>query len=314
MVTGATTGLGESLVRDLLAQPEVSAVLAVGREPWEEVDLPPTPRLTYVQTDLRRARLVRELLFGPARQLGVDVLVHGALHRRASDTGAAVHRLNVDCTRLLLRLAEAHPTIRRFVYPSTAAVYQVRADLPDVLREDQPLNLSPDAPQWVRDRVEADVTVCSQLGQGELQVMVLRLSEVLAPQAGSQLFDYLGSMLCLRPLGYDPLVNVLSLTDAVRALRLAALGEATGVVNVPGCDTLPLSLIIRKTGRFDLPLPGPLLGPLYRLRAATWGTDFRYDLNRWRFHYNGVLDGLRARDVLGYQARHPIWFHDTAVR
>jgi hypothetical protein len=55
-----------------------------------------------------------------------------------------------------------------------------------------------------------------------------------------------------------------------------------------------------------VPLPGPLLSPLYRLRKVARGTSFRYDLNAWRFHFSGVPDDRRARQVLGYRARRPI--------
>jgi hypothetical protein len=40
--------------------------------------------------------------------------------------------------------------------------------------------------------------------------------------------------------------------------------------------------------------------PLYRWRRQLRGHDFSYGMNRRRFHYSGVLDGRRARDVLGY--------------
>lgn len=53
-------------------------------------------------------------------------------------------------------------------------------------------------------------------------------------------------------------------------------------------------------------MPGPLLAPLYRLRARVVGFDFRYDVNMRRFHFGGMLDGRRARERLGYQPSHSI--------
>ena len=55
-----------------------------------------------------------------------------------------------------------------------------------------------------------------------------------------------------------------------------------------------------------MPVPGLLLGPLYRLRTLVLGTDFRYDLNHWRFHFSGVLDGRRALEELGYEPLHRV--------
>ena len=159
--------------------------------------------------------------------------------------------------------------------------------------------------------MEADLTVCARMGLSELEIVVIRAAECVGPRVGSQLFDYLRSRVCLRPLGYDPVLNVISIADLVEALRLAVHSRAQGVFNIAGVDTLPLSALVRAAGRVGVPLPGPLLSPLYRLRQLTRGTAFRYDLNLWRFHFSGVPDDRRARQVLGYQARHPVCWADV---
>ena len=304
MVTGATTPLGHALVRVLLRRG--LQVLAVGREPEATAGLRADAKLHYARTDLRKPRRMRALLNGPVRALGIDTIIHGPLHRNAADTGAHVHEVNVEVTRNLLLQAEKHPTLRRFVFRSHTEIYRTRPDQPSVFAEDHPIDFSPDAPQWLRDRVEADLTVCARMGMCTLQIAVLRCSECVGPDIGSQLYDYLQSRVCLRPLGFDPMLNLLSIPDLVEALVAAADSEAQGVFNIPGADTLPLSALIDRAGRRDLPLPGPLLQPLYRLRSMATGTRFRYDLNLGRFHFSGVADGRRATEVLGYAPRHPL--------
>lgn len=306
LVTGATTPLGQHLVSTLLDRDDGARVLAVGIESEQATGLPQSDRVVYARVDLRRERSVRQLLFGTARELEVRTVVHAAHHRRASDIGRRVHAINVESTRSLLLQAERHPTIRRFVFCSRAEVYRVRPDQPSVFAEDHPLNFSPEAPQWLRDRVEADLTVCARMGMCELEIAVLRCSECLGAQLGSQLHDYLGSRVCLRPMGFDPMLNLLSVQDAVAAITAAIDSDAQGVFNIPGADTLPLSALIANAKRHDIPLPGPLLRPLYGLRALTRGTQFRYDLNLGRFHFSGVPDGTRAREVLRYHPRNPI--------
>ena len=305
MVTGATVPFGIALVKRLLARPDVAHVLAVGAEPVA-IALPPDPRLTYAALDLTRERGVHDLLYGPARRLGVDVVIHGALHRDARDGGRRVHALNVETTRHLLSACEDHPTVRAFVFRSSGLVYALSAAEPTLLDEDQPLDFDPASPQWVRDRVEADLAATLRIGRGRLSIAVLRCAEVLAAGTGSQLWDYLQSRVCLRPWGFDPMLDVLSLPDACDALVQAAARRSPGVFNITGADILPLSRVIGRSGRRDVPLPGPVLAPLYRLRAVTVGFEFRYDLNMRRFHFGGVLDGTRARLALGYQPRHPI--------
>lgn len=304
LVTGATTPLGVALVEHLVAQPWVEHVLAIAREPAGPFA---SSRVTYASCDLTRARTLHDLLWGPGRRLGIDTVIHGALHRSARDRGTRIRAENVGITRQLLAALERHPTIRRLVLRSGAEVYALRDTEPNLLDEDAPLELDPAAPQWVRDRVEADLTTCARMCSAGTAIAVARCAEVLAPASGSQLWDYLQTRVCLRPLGFDPMINLLSVADHARALALVARSSAVGVFNIPGADTLPLSRIVTLAGRLGVPLPGPLLHPLYQLRTWTIGLEFRYDLNLRRFHFGGVLDGTRAQQVLGYRPRHPIW-------
>jgi UDP-glucose 4-epimerase len=315
LVTGATTPLGLAILEGLLATAEVELVLAIGREPRSP--RPADARVIYEQLDLERPRVVHDLLWGPCRSLGIDAVVHGMQHRQARDRGRHVHAQNVDAIRELVIGCRTHPTIRRFVYRSFAEVYALRHATSDLLDEDEPLDFAADS-QWVRDRVEADLTVCSQLG-GTLSIAVLRFAEILAPEMGSQLWDYLQSRVCLRPLGFDPMLNVLSLADAMESILRALRSPATGVFNIAGLDTLPLSQAIFEAQRADIPVPGPLLASLYGLRRQLAGFDFHYEMNLRRFHFGGVLDGTRARDLLGYLPSTPVqwpspWWHTLLAR
>jgi UDP-glucose 4-epimerase len=301
LLTGATTPLGYAVLHRLQAV-GAEHVLCVAADAGG-CD---APRISYRRIDLTRDRAVHDLVHGEARATGIDVVIHLAQHRDARDEGARVHAENVESTRQLLRACTEVPSIRRFVYPSSAAVYALRAAQPTLLDEDAPLDFDPAAAQWVRDRVEADLTVCARMGMAPLQICVLRLAEVLAAGVGSQLWDYLRSRVCLRPLGFDPMLNVLSLDDAASAIVLAATRSGQGVYNIAGADTLPLSRLIACAGRRNIPVPGPLLDPLYRLRTRVLDLEFRYDLNFRRFHFGGIIDDTRARRELGFRPIHPI--------
>ena len=308
MVTGATTPIGEGLVRSLLADERVGKVLAVAIEPEDsgKTLFAHADRLVYKSVDLGKSRRAHNLLFGPARDMGIEVIIHTAMHRDPNDQGRKVRSQNVEALRTLLDLSERHPTIRRVVFKSCAEVYQVQYDLPVLVTEDHPLNMSSGAPQWIRDRVEADLTACARMGLNRTEIVVLRMAEILAPGCGSQLFDYLDSAVCLRPAGFDPMMNVLSLHDAVGVLEAATFHADVGLFNVAGADTLPLSAAIRRWGRMPVPLPGTLLNPLYRARRRFRGSEFSYGMNRRRFHYATVLDDTRLRDEMGWSPSSPI--------
>ncbi|PIE21020.1 MAG: hypothetical protein CSA66_00160 [Proteobacteria bacterium] len=313
LVTGATTPVGAALVRRLL-DAGAARVIAVGAKGSDGVDRLPLddPRLTLVHVDLSRSRSRRRLLYGVALEERVDTVADGAIHRSASTRGLRAHELNVESTRELLTLAERHPTIEAYVLRSFAEVYRVTPRLPTVLDEGHPLELGPRNPQWLRDRVEADVIACTRMGMSRLRITVLRAAECFGPDTGSQLWDYLQSRVCFRPAGFDPTVNLLSVDDAAKALSLAVLTEAQGIYNIPGADTLPLTRVIRFYGRRDYAVIEPLLYPLYALRARTIGRDFRYRLNRAKFHFSGVMDGSKAARELGYIPSHPIDWPDEA--
>ena len=306
MITGAGAPIGEHLVRNLLDDSRVDHILAVTGHPTDSFPMQESSRLTVTQVDLIRPRRVHSLLFNTAKDLSIDTVIHTALHSSAIDEGDKVHAYNVDSVRNLINLCERHPTIQRFILRSASAVYQVQRDLPVLIGEDHPLNMSGHAPQWVRDRVEADLTACVRMGLSSLQILVLRMAEVLAPGTGSQIYDYLQSPICLRPAGFDPMINLMSMDDAVDALRAAIHANEQGVFNIPGADTLPVSVCIQRWGRLGIPTVSSWLSPIYRLRRRITGHDFRYGMNRRWFIYSGVLDGRRAKEVLGHVPAQPI--------
>ncbi len=303
LVTGATTPLGVELCAALLAA-GVPRVLAIGREQSPRAAPCTSERCIYLPVDLARTRETFELLFGPVRELGITTVVHLSMHRSIRARGPRAHAFNVESLRTLLELGERHPTLRRLVVRSFAEVYRVDQALPTVVTEDHPLDMHSGAPQWLRDRVEADVLACTRPSKAGLEVAVLRCAELLAPNVGSQLWDYLDASVCLVPWGYDPMLNVLSLGDAARALVLAASAAGvSGIFNIPGADTLPLRDCVRLFGKVPVPVPGFLLGPIYKLRRKVEHADFSYSLNASRFHFGCVLDGSRAKEAFGYMPR-----------
>ncbi|MEZ4337308.1 MAG: hypothetical protein R3B82_11855 [Sandaracinaceae bacterium] len=183
LITRATTAIGEALIHSLLAHDDTEIILAVGYEPVRRATVEIDGRVRYLRMDLTRERNVRRLMFGPAREHAIEVVVEMASHRSLGATGHRAHALNVLETRLLLSLCEEHPTVKRFVYRSYGEVYDVSNSLPSLIDEGHPLDLRPSAPQWVRDRVEADLSVCTRFGMSDLSIAVIRAAECLAPAA-----------------------------------------------------------------------------------------------------------------------------------
>ncbi len=306
LVTGATAPIGRAVCAALLRSERTERVLAVGREPTDAATLPSDPRLRYLQADLAGDRRMRNLLFGPARDDGIEVLVHLAWHRN-THVGRREHALHVEALRAALAALERHPSLQRVVLRSHADVYRVAPHLATIVDEHHPLRIGDPAPPWLLDRVEADLEAALRIGASTGEICVLRCAEVLAAGTGSQLFDYLSAPVCLTPLGFDPMLNLLSLEDVTDAIvRAASAASARGIYNVPGADTLPVSECIRLAGRIEIPLPGPCLDRFYELRRAVRGADFSYRHNERRLHFPAVLDGRRIARDLGYRPRCPL--------
>lgn len=305
LITGASSPIGEELVHRLLEDSRVGRIIAV-LDPKKETQLEDHPRLTIVTVDIRRQRRLHSLLFGIVKEQSINVVVHTSQTESAAKEGASVHAHNVDALRNLIIFSERHPTIKRLVVRSCSGVYQVQKDLPALISEDHPLNMSGGAPQWVRDRVEADFTACARMGLSTLSIVVLRMTEVLEKDCGSQIYDYLQSAVCLRPIGFDPMLNFLTVEDAAAAFKKAITSEAEGVFNIPGTDTLPLTECIEHWGKKSVPLPEFAMHWAYRWRRKLRKGQFRYGMNRRRFHYSGILDGRRALEVLRFFPSHPI--------
>ena len=114
LITGASSPLGEFLVERLLSDYRVEKIVAVCDQ-GAPLTLPDNERLMSVQVKIRKQRKLHDLLFGPARESEVDVLIHASKVFSANREGAAVHRYNVETVRSILNFAERHPTIKRLI-------------------------------------------------------------------------------------------------------------------------------------------------------------------------------------------------------
>ena len=121
LVTGASSALGERLVRRLIEDSRVDQILAVNTAGVPSA-IEETERLKSITVDLRRSRRVHSMLFGPAREMGINIVVHTAMVHSAAREGSGVHAFNVDALRSILSLSERHPSIKRIIIRSAAEV------------------------------------------------------------------------------------------------------------------------------------------------------------------------------------------------
>jgi UDP-glucose 4-epimerase len=106
-------------------------------------------------------------------------------------------------------------------------------------------------------------------------------------------------------LGFDPMVQVIHEDDVVEAIVCALRSGSRGIFNVVGPGEVPLSTILRELGKPTVPVPHPLARPVL---TALWRgklTSFPVpELDHIR--YVCMVDGTRAREGLGFRARHTL--------
>ena len=308
MITGASTHPGGALIKHLRQDPSIGSILVVDHPLVDQQANGPDEleKVVRVSVDLTRARDIRNLLNGIVSDLHIDTIIHLAHHRGEPKNQVKRRKLNVEGTRELINGAENHPTISKFILKSWMEIYALHSYLPNIIDEHHPLNFSSKSPAWIQERLEADQVAVDRIGSTKLKMVVLRCSDCLCAHAGSQLFNFLKSPVCFRPMGFDPMVNVLSLQDLLEAIKLAVLSNKKGVYTIPGLDTLPLSQVIKKVNRKSVPIPGPIIYGFDHLMDSLKMGGFSYNLNYRRFHFSGVLNGGNAAKNLGYCPQHPI--------
>lgn len=311
LVTGATGTIGRQLCHALYHDDRVNRVFAISRdaEPYYFHDYDRN-RFTYKQVDILKSREVNNLFLSETfRQAEIDVVVHLAFVHKPRTREEATHTLNVEGTKNFLDRCIESGQIRKFIFRSSEMVYKLRAHTPMLLDEEADLNFDPDASQYVRDRVDADMICRAQLANPNTKIIVLRPSSIIGRNIHSHWNAYLENhYLIFKLLGFDPIICPTHTNDVLRALQLAISKDVAGVFNISGLDTAPLSTFIRLTGAYSIPLPGPALRAVNAIQLALRLTNYDYGSFPETLRYHCLLDTTRAREVLGFVPQYHIKF------
>jgi UDP-glucose 4-epimerase len=238
-------------------------------------------------------------------QAQVSTVVHAALMASPRTVGSrvAMQEMNVIGTMQLLAACQKSDTVERLVLRSTTAVYGCGPSDPAVFTEDMHPH---DGGQtgYAKDAVEVEGYVRGfARRRADVEVSVLRLANILGPTIDNALVRYLAMPVVPTSLGFDPRLQLLHEADAVEALRLATVAARPGVVNVAGDGVVSLSQVLRRTGRFRLPVPAGALGLVGALVRNSGALDVTAEESRF-LNFGRVVDTTRLRDEFGFQPRY----------
>lgn len=293
VVTGASRFIGESVMRRLVGSPEVDRVVGVDTSfPAREI-----PGAEFVRCDLTGPVLGRVLA-----QTRADTVVHLSLSEdSATARGARLSQResNVFGSLRLLASVQAQRAVRRVVLKSTASVYGSSASDSAFFTEDAPVRAT-GSPSAVRDAIEVEEYVRGVSDRrADISTCVLRPAHIVGPGMRTPFMEYLTAPLVPVPIGFDARIQVLHQEDAVAALCAAALGDATGTINVAADGVVTLSSAVRRVRRIPVPL-APMTGRLWNKVPGAGRTHIANEDRRY-LYWGRCLDTRRMRCDLGFE-------------
>lgn len=247
LVVGASGALARQV--SLLLRDSGHEVMGLDRRPWWD-----HPKdIEIFETDIRKR--AAEDVFRTRRP---ECVVHMATVNALSAVGEERARINVGGTRALFEHSVGHG-VKHVIFVGRHTYYGASAESPLYHTENEPPQGMGAFPE-LADLVAADLYAANMLWREPgLATTVLRLVYTLGPSQTGTLAAFLKGKRVPMVLGFDPLFQFLEEHDAARGIVAAVDARARGIFNVAGPAPVPLSTIIRETGRTPMPLPEPLI-------------------------------------------------------
>jgi nucleoside-diphosphate-sugar epimerase len=315
LVTHADLPLGRRIVKVLWHDSEVERIVALGEgaapRAFQAYRVGAEPRLVYERVDLARQRAVSGLFRSKRlRALAPEAVVYVPRHGAAPEGPPVVARVSprtAEARHVLHHAAESR-SVERLVALGSAFVYELTPGNANHLTEESPLDLDPHVAPERRSWIDCDMLFHAAVSGSRMRVVLLRLPTVVA--SGGYVYLHPGlegaAGLRARPVGFDPLCPVIADKDVALAVRAALRARASGVFNVAGRETLPLSVLGRWTRRPCIPVPGPLLAAASATAARLGNERLRSALAGPHLRYGMSLDTRHAGRALGFEPRYRV--------
>lgn len=287
LIPGISGRIGQMLAERLVAAGH--QVIGIDQRPWP--DAPPGVEMHRVDIRKRAA----EDVFRTHRP---SVVVHMATVSHLGTERDERYRINLGGTRAVFDHCRSYG-VEHAIFVGRHTYYGAAADSPLYHTEDEPpmaLSTFPD----LSDLVAADLYASTALWRyPAITTSVLRLCYTLGPTGHGTLAAFLRGARVPTVLGFDPLFQFMHEEDVVTAISLTLERRLRGVFNVAGPQPVPLSMIIRETGRSKVPLPefvlAALLGRFGLPRLARGAVS--------HIKYPVVIDASAFRAATGFAHR-----------
>jgi UDP-glucose 4-epimerase len=188
------------------------------------------------------------------RRVRPNAVVHMATVTHLVVQSEDRYRINLGGTRAVFEHSAAYG-VEHVVFVGRHTYYGAAADSPLFHTEDEPPMGLASFPE-LADLVAADLYAGSALWRyPSFVTSVLRMVYTLGSTGHGTLATFLRGARVPTILGYDPLFQFMHEEDVASALATTLDKRPRGVFNVAGPQPVPLSVVIRETGRTNVPLP-----------------------------------------------------------
>jgi len=221
------------------------AVIGIDRRPFRDA-----PQGVEVhELDIRK-RAAEDVF----RRVRPDAVIHMATVTHLVQQSEDRYRINLGGTRAVFEHSKAYG-VKHVVFVGRHTYYGAAPDAPLFHQEDEPPMGLSSFPE-LADLVAADLYAGSALWRyPEFTTTVLRFVYTLGTTGHGTLATFLRGSRVPTILGYDPLFQFMHEEDHVGALAHTLEKRPRGVFNVAGPQPVPLSVVIKETGRTNVPLP-----------------------------------------------------------
>jgi UDP-glucose 4-epimerase len=294
-LTGAASFLGQNLVGVLEEDPDTARIVAI------DVKAPDTsgPKTRMFNVDLTAPGAEERVAEILAKER-VDTLLHLAFLSSPTHGTAWAHELESVGTMHVLNAAR-QTKLRKLVLWSQTILYGAHPTNPNFLSERHPLRADEDEP-FFADKIAAEREVLAYASKAKGTVVtILRTAPIVGPTVKNYITRYLAERVIITLLGFDPLWQFVHEVDAIAAFKLAIDRDCPGVFNIVGEGVLPISTVIKLTGRIALPLFHPVAETMI---AAAWAAQAAYappGFLRY-LRYLCIADGEKAAREMGFRA------------
>ncbi len=188
------------------------------------------------------------------RRMRPDAVIHMATVSHFAERGEERYRININGTRAVFDHCVKYEA-KHCIFVGRHTYYGAAPDSPLYHSEDEPPMGLASYPE-LADLVSADLYAGSALWRfPALTTTVMRMCYTLGPSGHGTLATFIRGPRVPAILGFDPLYQFMHEKDVVKALVCALDARPRGVFNVSGPQPVPLSVLVRETGRKLVPLP-----------------------------------------------------------